>query len=150
MKKLEVCLAVLFVASILLPSTLLGQDTTPPKCCPNKSLSAGAFGGDACAPQFQGQFVVSDEMLQARGISRSQYVDRLSESLFPGAVVDLVYPSAGFGDPYLMADQDNYLFRIPLYSVTAEELDGMNELGLADDMRYVSVLFVGRVSKAQN
>jgi len=158
MKKQEVCLIALVFALLLLPSTLMAQTTPPPRCCPIQGDSAGFLVEDGPLPSLKSEFVVSDAMLALQGITRSQFVDRLSESLFPGEAVDLVLSSIEpllSGDKYfvgqsLVNGQEYYFYRIPRYALSSEQLDMLDQVGITDGVTYVEVTFVENVLTATN
>jgi len=158
MKKLEVCLIALLFALFFLTSTLMAQDTTPPRCCAKWVNSVGFLADDGGMPLIQGEFAVSDTILALQGITRSQFVDRLSESLFPGKAVDVVLasiqPIPGEEDNLigqsLVDGQEIYFYRIPRYAIEAEDLDMLDKFGLTDGVAYVSVTFGNSVLQGTN
>ncbi len=150
MKKLEVCLITFFFAFLALPTALVAQTDPPTRCCPNSGNSATILGEDGSALSLQGEFVILDAMLELQGITRSQFVDRLSESLFPMATVDLILssvePIAGKED-YLVGQslvdgQEYYFYRIPRYAISSEGLDLLDQVGITDGIAYVELFFV--------
>ena len=162
MKKLEVCPLALFLALLLPLSTLMAQETSPPDCCPNSTKMIAPPGGTAVSPSPLGEFAVSDEMLELQGITRSQFLDRLSESLFPGQIVDLVlveenlvvkprfYDRAALGRQNLMAVKEAYYYRVPLFAAESEDLDQLDKVGLTDGSVYVTIRFVNSTSPNAN
>jgi hypothetical protein len=93
-------------------------------CCPRGPTASDESDN---AISFQGQFVMSDQMLQSQGITRAQYVDQLAAALFPNKPVDLVLPST---------DMLNFV------RIDMNDLQTLDEVGLTDGVWYVAVRFV--------
>jgi len=155
MKKLQVSLLVLLIGLVLLPSTLLAQDGTPPPCCGPKPPTYGMAISNPTASD--GSFTVSVDVLQSQGITRSQFVDRLSQALFPEKSADiLVYSvtqttsgqdarSQGFqmdsAAQGLIAMRQTLIYRLPRWTISSEELDKLDKVGLTDGQFSVTISF---------
>jgi len=159
--KLAVSMFTLLIATFVSPVVLMAQDSPPPVCCPR---SPGAVPGESSwSPQsFQGHFVVSREMLQLRGITRSQFIDRLSESLFPGKRIDLVVSSKRYTDQLspnrayigsrigdalsndegLVQVQEVFFYRIPRYRLSSEQVEKLEEFSLTDGETNIKITFI--------
>ncbi len=150
MKKAEVCQIAFFFALLMLTSSVMAQTVDPPHCCPNSGDSVGIVGEDGGVLSLSGEFVISDAMLELQGITRSQFVDRLAGSLFPGKAVDLVLasvePIPGEEDylagQTLVDGQEYYFYKIPRYAVSSEQLDMLDQVGITDGITYVELLFI--------
>ena len=100
-------------------------------------------------------------MLQLRGITRSQYIDQLSASLFVGRQVALVVSSTHIlsravadarsapeitvpNEEPLMAVQETRLFWLPRHRLTAEQLDRLDQVSVTDGEIYIKIVFAER------
>jgi hypothetical protein len=114
----------------------------------------------------QGQLLVSSSLLQSQGITRQQFAERLSASLFPGRIVDVVLSSRSFvvrpaqsasgagsanqnleaDGPSLIAIQETAIYRVPLRGMAAESLDSIDQFGLSDGELQITIKFVNSAS----
>lgn len=148
------------VLALLLVTTAAnaqGGGEPPPPCCKDAQV---VFDKDLLgAPAAEGQVDVSSSTLQLLRSTRSQFVDRLAEGLFPGRRVDLVLsstrlvlnPTAGgnnrvrgtdSGDEGLVAVQEKRFYRMSRERVRSEDLDTIEQLYLTDGEVYIKVSFV--------
>src|SRR3974377_1638251 len=90
MKMLKVSLLVFGFCLLISPTALKAQDPgkgdDPPPCCPR----APGYLGEPGSMILQGEFTVSTAMLEAQGINRKQFLDRLSAAFFPNTSADVV------------------------------------------------------------
>jgi hypothetical protein len=173
MRMLRVSLLVVGLCLFVTPIVLVAQnganvDPPPPICCPR---APGLPGGEFVSPLvIQGQFTVSLGMLEAQGISRKQFVDRMSIALFPNKSADVVIstktmvsqtslngPDARLGRQNpdasgqgLIAIQETMFYRIPLYGLNDSDFDGMEQLGLTDGRIQITIKFVKGASLDTN
>jgi hypothetical protein len=147
MKKLVISLFALFIALTVLPSAVMAQTDPPPRCCPiNRAVPAPPGEADDTT-MYLGQVAVSDAELALQGITRSQFIDRISETMFPGQTVDLVLSSAdwalepvdGAGDS--LAVEEPYYFTVPRDAVASEDLDSAEQVILTDGSVYIEIIF---------
>jgi hypothetical protein len=169
MRRVEVCLIALFFVAPLLPKTLMAQDTTPPRL--NRSVLHSAYGEDTTIefanssvlhsvseenttiPTFQAEFTVDEGMLELQDITRSQFLDRLSQSLFPGEIINLVLIYDNVSAPLSFSQQNDQDVKIlimvketlyyitPRHAVTSEDLDALDQIGLTNGMIFVKITF---------
>src|SRR5437867_231357 len=91
-KYLEILFGTLFL--MLLPGFASAQvDPPPPPCCP-KGPSMASEDETRATPVSLSTFYASEGTLQTLGLTRSQFLARLSQGLFPGASVDVVVPTS--------------------------------------------------------
>jgi hypothetical protein len=160
-KSLALPLLTVFLAASLFPIISMAQETPLPPCCPR---SPGVTPDEVSwSPQsFLGHFVVSREMLQLQGITRSQFIDRLSESLFPGKQVDLVISSkrhidqispnrtgrgsqidgALLNEEGLVQIEEVFFYRIPRYRLNSEQVEKLEEFSLTDGEINIKITFI--------
>jgi hypothetical protein len=103
-------------------------------------------------------------MLQSLGLTRTEFVDRMSEVFFPGTPVDLVVATKRTADPQsvsnqaasqipdsttstdaeegLLAVQETRFYRIPRSRLGAERLEILDQLYITDGKAYVSITFL--------
>jgi len=128
MRMPRVSFLLLLGVSFLLPYSRIAHGERPPGCCPNlDGLTLIALDESGATLALQEQFVVSDQMLRSQAITRSQYVDQLSTTLFPNKPVNLVLPSKDA----LRLVRDN-----------VEMIDTLDQVGLTDGDLYVAIRFV--------
>jgi hypothetical protein len=168
MRMLKVSLLVFGFCLLTTPIALFAQEPPkdpPPPCCPR-------------SPEFpqmspvviQGQFLVSTGMLEAQGITRKQFVDRLSAAFFLDKPADVVLstktlvsqpslngPNARLGRQNLdaggrglIAVEETAYYRIPLYGLNAADFEGMEQLGLTDGTIQIKIKFVKGASLGSN
>jgi hypothetical protein len=174
MKGLEVCLLALSAVLFLLSPSMLAQDVPTPVCCPGSPVASGednpALGGNNIKLIAQGRFLISESMLQSQGLTRKEFIDRISESLFQGKRIDLiiasrlpiVQPTAatfaslvgsqqqGLVEKDLIAAQQTLFYRVPFYALAFEEINSMDQIGLTDGKVYILVRFVRSASSGVN
>jgi hypothetical protein len=166
---LKVSLLVFGFCLLATPITLFAQDgggtiDPPPICCPQSP----DFPGGSLV--IQGQFLVSTGMLDAQGITRKQFIDRLSATFFPDKPADVVLstktlvsqpslngPNARLGRQNLdaggqglIAIQETLYYRIPLIGLNAADFEGVEQLGLTDGTIQITVRFVKGTSLGSN
>ena len=155
MKKLDVCF-VMFLGFILLaPIGLMAQvpDPPPPPCCPRGSEVVGQTQVSPLVAK--GQLIITNGMLQAQGITKREFVERLSTTMFPGKTVDLLLtvistvnqPGSGeiarAGYPQgLVTVQETRVYRVPLYSLDSAQMESLEQFGLTDGVGQLTVKFV--------
>jgi hypothetical protein len=147
MKKLEVSLIALFIALTILPSAVIAQTDPPSRCCPINRATPGNLGVDGNAPVLMGSVTISDAELAFQGITRSQFINQISESLFAGEAVDLVLSSVDWilepsaDAQIILIGEEAYYFTVPRLAVTSEDLDTLNQVGLTNGIVYVMINF---------
>lgn len=159
MKKCGLVLSAGVLAFLFVTTTAYAQGGSepPPGCCKDAQV---VFDKDLLsAPVAEGQVDVSAATLQLLRSTRSQFVDRLAEGLFPGRRVDLVLsstrlvlnPTAGgnnkliatdSGDEGLVAVQEKRFYRMSRERVRSEDLDTIEQLYLTDGEVFIKVSFV--------
>jgi hypothetical protein len=142
-------LGMLFAAFVL-TGTINAQSDPPPGCCGKEAFRSSSI---VAAELKSAQLVISADAPQSLGISRSEFVDRLSAAFFPGKRVDLVISSTSLltqpdietstaGEAGLMALQQKRFYRIPRSEVHADDMDGLRQVYITDGQLYVRVTFI--------
>jgi hypothetical protein len=98
----------------------------------------------------QSDLVVSLQMLDAQQVTRAQFIDRLSESLFPGKSVDVVLASksgpvmqaGGTEEDGLLAIQETRVYRFPRQRLSGQQLEQLRQVYIANGELYVKITFV--------
>jgi hypothetical protein len=139
---------------MLCPSSASAQGgPPPPPCCPHDP-SAALEDEVGAAPVALSTFYASEGTLQVLGITRSQFLARLSQGLFPGASVDVVLPisrvvramdgmtgRAGAVEAGEVVVEERRYHRLPKDSLETQALDRLDDLYLTDGQVYVKVSF---------
>lgn len=163
MKKLEVFLFVVSIGLFLAPASMLAQNDPPPRCCP-RSPGALVVQDSEESSLIQSEFIVSPTMLRVRGMTRSQYIDQVSNSLFAGTQVTLGVSAKrtltlGDGDAPsavdktvaneegLVAIRETRHYWLPRYRLNSEELDKLGEVSITDGQVYIKIVFADRTSQ---
>ena len=111
----------------------------------------------------QSEFFVSPTMLQLRGITRSQYIDQLSDSLFSGTQVTLgvsttrtfspadrdvrpVIDTTTANEDALVAVEETRHYWLPRNRLNSEQLDKLDEVSITDGQVYIKIVFAERTS----
>jgi len=153
---MAVGLPVLFIST----SLAIAQSDPPPPCCKSPSIQMEDQLQSSTATL--SKFEVSEGMLFSLGITRGQFLERLSQSLLPGRVLNRVIYStrfmnrpiidsrrAGFtdGEPVsleegLIGVEQRRFYQIAREQLQAEQLAGLDELYLSDGEISIRVLFI--------
>src|SRR5262245_63702009 len=96
---------VLTLLSIPCLALAQGGGLPPPGCC-NLVYSRDAQTRDLTS---HSQFEISDGAIQRMGLTRSQFIDRLSDAMFPGKQVALVIPSSRISGKSLGRERNGLL-----------------------------------------
>jgi len=140
--------------SLFFPSLANAQGGSPPPgCCmeqsaqKSESITQSGFVS-------QSQFDISDGAILRLGLSRSHFVDRLAELLFPGKQVTLVIsstrtasrPFSRNGTPSseegLVLVEERRFYQIPRDKFRTEDLNSLEQLYLSDGAVYVKINFI--------
>jgi len=105
---------------------------------------------------------ISESAIERMGLTHSQFIDRLSDAMFPGKQVALVIPSSristkvagkakyGLQEQDLVAVQETWYYQIARDRMRSEDLEGAAELYITDGEIYLKVSFVrGDESKSR-
>jgi hypothetical protein len=150
--------SVLFVSTNL---SIAQSEPPPPPCCGGKAASIETEVQLQSSGFTLSKFEVSEGMLISLGMTRGQFLERLSQSLLPGRVLNRVIYSTRFmnrpiidsrragstdGDPMsleegLIAVEQRRLYQIPREQLQAEKLASLDEIYLSDGEIYIRVLF---------
>jgi hypothetical protein len=140
----------MMLVAFLLTGIVNAQSDPPPGCCGKEAVRISAVP----APDLKSaQLVISADAPQSLGISRSEFVDRLSAAFFPGKLVDLVISatrvvmkpdieSSGAAEAGLLALQQKRFYQVPRSQVQAADLDGLSQVYITDGQLYVRVTFI--------
>jgi hypothetical protein len=140
----------MLLVAFLLTGTVNAQTDPPPGCCGREVVRTSAVP----APELKSaQLVISADAPQSLGISRSEFVDRLSAAFFPGKSVDLVISAtrvimkpdietSGAAEVGLLALQQKRFYQIPRSQVQSADLDGLGQVYITDGQLYVRVTFI--------
>lgn len=157
MKKLNLFLLTVLSVVLLSPIALIAQGDPPPQpgCCPRGPEAAGQDQTGSLVAR--GRILISTGMLQAQGITKREFVERLSVSIFAGKQVDLVLTVRSSADRLrpgslssvydapvqgLMAVHETRVYRVPLYSLEAEQFEALEQFGLTDGVVQLTVRFI--------
>jgi hypothetical protein len=163
--------ALLLIAFVVVHRAAVAQGTghPPPSPCSDRICSDQAVVGGAVPSSLQsppatdaGAYVtVSDEVLRVMGISRVEFVDRVSSGFFPGVQVDLLFSTTEMADPEssplerlrlvtsdpsdppvgAVALEIRRIYLIPRSGVRADWFDRTDELVVTDGQTWVTIRF---------
>lgn len=151
------------LALLLLPCYVAaqGQDP-PPTCCPRDGSGILLPDPDlALAPDAETSGVitvsVSKSALASMGMTRNDFVDRISALLFPGQAPDMLIPTTSVVAPDLSFDEGSRrtydaggtpvsvrvrrLYMFPSSAVPKERIEGLDQLFLTDWRTYLQINF---------
>jgi hypothetical protein len=95
------------------------------------------------------------------GLTRSQFIDRLSDAMFPGKQVALVIPSSrisgkslarareGLLEEDLIAVEETRFYQIERSRIRSEDLNGLAQLYVTDGEIYLKINFIRGDSSTQ-
>jgi len=169
MRMSRALVAAVFVATVTLPFHAFSQEYPPPPPPPGEEE---AVAGEGLLPAVHpvlvhtsvdtgAQFNISDDVIHAMGMSRSQFVDQLAAGIFPGSEVDLLIPTVSLREPSrfdydrgfrgleeeqdsrerLVAIQVKRFYQIPRFRVRSEEIDVLDQIFITDGEVYVELNF---------
>ena len=148
------------VLTLLVPGFVMAQGggLPPPGCC-NHVFARNAQSRELAS---HSQFEISDNAIERMGLTRSQFIDRLSDAMFPGKQVAIVIPSSrvssksldteqhGILEEDLVAVEETRFYQIARDRMRSEDLEGAAELYLTDGEIYLRISFVrGEESKSR-
>ena len=148
------------LASLLVPGFVMAQGNglPPPGCC----YMAHDLDGQSREPASRSRVDISESAIERMGLTHSQFIDRLSDAMFPGKQVAVVIPSSrissklvgrgkyGLQEQDLVAVQETWFYQIARYRMRSEDLEGAAELYLTDGETYLKISFVrGDESKSR-
>jgi hypothetical protein len=106
------------------------------------------------------QFNISDDVVDAMGMTRSQFVDQLAAGIFPEEDVDLLIPTMSLVEPHradsgmeldergreygrdrLVAVQVKRFYQIPRFRVASADIDLMDQIFITDGEIWVELNF---------
>jgi hypothetical protein len=158
MKNLRSFLGFAVLAITLLPVYASAQGNDPPPCCRSGNGEPTAPGTQPTRPG-DTQITVSENVLSAMGVTRSEFVDRLASGLFPNSDVNLVLSSTSNLDPgvfsrkapgrladeiapeELVAVQVKRYYQIARSKVRPADLENLDQFYITDGQVYVAVSF---------
>ncbi len=157
MKNPKLGLFLILMASsimILIPCQAKAQTINPPPCC-DKEPPPGPNA--AVGVETQGQVTMPDGVLLGMGLSRSQFLDRLTAGLFPDNEISLIFSvtttisvpadaSATNQSPALVTV--TYQYRIPRSQMNAEVIDALDQFVVTDGVTYIQIKFTPSQSPA--
>jgi len=117
----------------------------PPPCCPiGDSIIIG--GG---MPSLTASLVISNQTLQATGLTRDQLLNAISASFFPDKNVDLIIiskqtvskPASLDSTWTVMATETITYYKISRFSITTDYLNAVTEIGLTDGTTWIKIIF---------
>jgi hypothetical protein len=138
-------LGVLFF--LILPiCSAMAQTIPPPPCCPRDPIGDSLVGG---MPLLQAKLVVSNQTLQASGLTRDQLLNSIAGTFFSGKTVDLVIISKQIvAKPVfinsawtMIATEEIQYYRTARSSITTDYLNAVTEIGLTDGNTWVKICF---------
>ncbi len=158
MKAISVFVCAVVLSVILLPHYALAQGSDPPDCCGKGSKYVMPPGAPMPVPSVD-HILISDASLQAMGISRSDFVDRLSASLLFGKNIDLIISvSRSVGadaanalsereenqaemEGILLGVQEKRTYRVPRARLQASDVDALDEFSITDGTVVIGITF---------
>jgi hypothetical protein len=125
----------------------MAQSFPPPPCCPRDPIQDSVIIGGL--PSLGGDLVISNQTLQAAGMTRDQLLNAISASVFPGKNVDLVLISkqivskpALVGSTWaVMATEETVYYTTSRASITTDYLNAVTEIGLTDGTTWIKISF---------
>jgi len=142
-----------FLFLMLWPSAARAQNDPPPPCCPG-APSIAPEGEIGPAPVTLSAVYASEATLETLGITRGQFLQRLSEGLFPGASADVVLLTsrlmradggvrvrASANEAGQVVVEERRYYRLRTDRLETQALDTLDELYLTDGAVYVRVTF---------
>ena len=139
---------------MLWPGFASAQGGPPPPPCCGHSPSAALEDEVGATPMSLSTFYASEGTLQTLGITRSQFLARLSQGLFPGRTVDVVLPTsrlvravdgvrdgAAADEAGQVVVEESRYYRSPKERPETQVLDTLDALYLTDGRVYVKVTF---------
>ncbi len=99
------------------------------------------------------QFEISESAIERMGLTRSQFIDRLSDAMFPGKQVAIVIPSSrvssksldreqhGILEEDLVAVEETRFYQIARSRMRSEDLNGLAQLYVTDGEIYLKINF---------
>lgn len=152
MKSRGVALFAGVLTLLLVPCFALAQGggLPPPGCCTH------AFDRDAKSRELasNSQFEISESAIERMGLTRSQFIDRLSDAMFPGKQVAIVIPSSristrspgreqhGILEEDLVAVEETRFYQIARNRMRSEDLNGLAQLYVTDGEVYLKINFI--------
>ena len=124
----------------------MAQTFPPPPCCPHDPIGDSLVGG---TPLLQAKLVVSNQTLQAAGLTRDQLLNTISGTFFPDKKVDLIIISKQmvskpvFVDSTwtVMATEQTTYYTTARSSITTDYLNAVTEIGLTDGNTWIKISF---------
>jgi hypothetical protein len=145
MKKLY---ALIFgVLFLVLPCvSAMAQEIPPPPCCPHGDPIDGLVGG---GPSLLTKLVISNQTLQATGLTRDQLLNAISATFFPDKKADLIIVSKQtVTKPVfvnstwaVMATEEKIYYRTSRSAITTDYLNAVTEIGLTDGSSWIKISF---------
>jgi len=160
MKYRGVVLVAGVLTSLLVPGFAMAQGSglPPPGCC----YMAHDLDGQSWDSASRSRLDISEGVIERMGLTHSQFIDRLSDAMFPGKQVAVVIPSSrissklvdrgkyGLQEQDLVAVQETRFYQIARDRMRSEDLEGAAELYLTDGEIYLRISFVrGEESKSR-
>jgi hypothetical protein len=139
-------MSLLFVTNFAMAQ---GGGLPPPGCC-----TLDADDEQSLEAASRSQFDISDGAIQRMGLTRSQFIDRLSDAMFPGKEVAIVIRSSrvsskslgreqrGILEEDLVAVEETRYYQIARSRMRSEDLSGLAQLYVTDGEIYVKINFI--------
>jgi len=139
------------VLTLLVPGFVMAQGggLPPPGCC-NHVFARNAQSRELASLS---QFEISESAIERMGLTRSQFIDRLSDAMFPGKQVAIVIPSSrvssksldrerhGILEEDLVAVEETRFYQIARSRMRSEDLNGLAQLYVTDGEIYLKINF---------
>jgi hypothetical protein len=140
------------LTSLLVPgfARAQGSGLPPPGCC----YMASDLDGQSRESASRSRLDIAESAIERMGLTHSQFIDRLSDAMFPGKQVAVVIPSSrisskwvgsgkyGLQEQDLVAVQETWFYRFDRNRMRSEDLEGAAELYLTDGETYLKISFV--------
>ncbi|PYV02615.1 MAG: hypothetical protein DMG10_14055 [Acidobacteria bacterium] len=136
------------------PNAASAQGGPPPPPCCGHDPSIAAEDEVRATPVSLSTFYASEGTLQTLGLTRTQFLARLSQGLFPGASVDVVLPTsravsvidgvrgrAAAEEAGQVGVEERRYYRLAKDSLQTQALDTFDDLYLTNGEVYVKVTF---------
>jgi hypothetical protein len=166
MKQGRMFIGVCLLAVLLSPAYAGAQSSDPPPCCNGKGEATGSVNPESHgSPSMDTQITISENVLTAMGLTRSEFIDRLAAGLFPDREVSLVLSTTSNVDPDsfvslrapgserstrrnwlsagepLLAVQVKRYYMVTRSRVTPADLEDQDQFYMTDGDVYVEIFF---------
>jgi hypothetical protein len=162
MKKLLTIGFGLLILLLVAPLSLYAQSNPPPPPCCGDAPSGLRGEGGGSVGEVTTQIQVTRSLLESQRLTRSQFIDRIADTLFPGKRLDLMYTSTRLlgrngdrrvalrsnseSEEGLVGVQEKRIYQVSRERMRADEIEKIDQLFLTDGLVFVRISFLDEVS----